>query len=84
MPLTRSALDELLDTLRERLAQRLACHCGDQTDLGPWLDRCAEVIRGFASAGDRDYVEARLRACLSEMRKDERADEPMRDPEPCV
>ena len=72
MPLTRSALDELLETLGERLAQRLAGDCGDQVELATWLDRCAEVIRGFASAGDRDYVETRLRACLPEMRKDDR------------
>jgi hypothetical protein len=72
MPLTRSALDELLDTLQERLAQRLTCDCGDPTELAPWLERCAEVIRGFASAGDRDYVEARLRALLPEVRKDDR------------
>jgi hypothetical protein len=72
MPLTRSALDELLDTLHERLAQRLACDSGDPVELATWLDRCAEVIRGFASAGDRDYVEARLRACLPEVRMDDR------------
>jgi hypothetical protein len=72
MPLTRSALDELLDTLHERLAQRLACDCGDPAELAKWLDRCAEVIRGFASAGDRDYVEARLPACLPEVRMDDR------------
>jgi hypothetical protein len=72
MPLTRSTLDELLETLQERLAQRLACDCDDPAGLTAWLDRCAEVIRGFASAGDRDYVEARLRACLPEVRKDDR------------
>lgn len=68
MPLTRSTLDELLETLH----QRLACDFDDPTERAAWLDRCAEVIRGFASAGDRAYVEARLRTCLPDVRKDDR------------
>ena len=70
MPLTRDALDQLLDTLQEQLAQRLACAGRDaggpqsHAELAAWLERCAEVIRGFAGEADRAHVEARLGACL--------------------
>ena len=65
MPLARDALDQLLDALHEQLVQRRACERGSPPDLGAWLDRCAEVIRGFASPADREYVDARLSACLT-------------------
>ena len=64
MPLTRNALDELLDTLQEELALRLAHGEGGEA-LAGWLDRCAEVIVGFAGPGDRAWVQARLQACLA-------------------
>lgn len=62
MPLTRHALDELLDTLQEHLAQRLADGEGG-AELNAWFDRCVEVIAGFAGPADRLHVQARLAAC---------------------
>lgn len=64
MPLARDALDQLLDALHDQLVQRDG-ECGGAADRGAWLERCAEVIRGFAGTADLDYVDARLRACLA-------------------
>lgn len=64
MPLTRQALDELLDTLQEHLAERLADGEGG-AELEAWLDRCVEVIAGFAGPGDSVHVQLRLAACLA-------------------
>jgi hypothetical protein len=64
MTLTRNALDELLDTLLEQLAQRLAGRHLDPLDLALWLERRIEVIRGFAAPDDRDYLEERLADAL--------------------
>jgi hypothetical protein len=66
MPLARDALDRLLDALHEQLVQRRADADDGSVELGIWLDRCAEVIRGFAGTADRDYVDARLRACVAQ------------------
>ena len=65
MPLARDALDQLLDALHEQLVQRRADADDGSVELGIWLDRCAEVIRGFAGPADREYVDARLSACLA-------------------
>lgn len=64
MPLTRQALDELLDTLEEHLGERLADGEGGE-QLAAWLDRCVEVIAGFAGPADRVHVHGRLAACLA-------------------
>lgn len=64
MPLTRNALDELLDTLQEQLTQRLADGEGG-AELAAWFDRCVEVIAGFAGPADHGYVQARLAACVA-------------------
>lgn len=64
MPLTRHALDELLDTLQEQLTQRLANGEGG-AELAAWFHRCVEVIAGFAGPADHGYVRARLAACLA-------------------
>lgn len=67
MPLTRTALDELLDSLHEELAQRRARDAAG-AELDAWLDRCAEVILGFACEEDRAWVQARLEACFGRSR----------------
>ena len=64
MTLTRKALDELLDTLMQQLAERLAGRALDPQELSLWLDRRVEVIRGFAALEDREYLEARLSVAL--------------------
>jgi hypothetical protein len=63
MTLTRTALDELLDTLMEQLIGRLATD-HDPLDIALWLERRVEVIRGFASPEDRGYLEGRLTDAL--------------------
>jgi hypothetical protein len=63
MTLTRTALDELLDTLMEQLIGRLATD-HDPLDIAHWLARRVEVIRGFAAPEDRDYLEGRLTDAL--------------------
>lgn len=63
MTLTRAALDELLDTLIEQLAEHLVT-VRDPLELAIWLERRVEVIRGFAAFEDRDYLEARLADAL--------------------
>ena len=64
MTLTRTALDELLETLVLQLADRLAIRQGDPIDIALWLERRLEVIRGFAAPDDSEYLEARLAAAL--------------------
>jgi hypothetical protein len=64
MTLTRKALDELLDTLMQQLAERLAGRALDPQDLAVWIERRVEVIRGFAAPEDRDYLEACLSVAL--------------------
>ena len=66
MPLAREALDQLLDALHHQFVQRRAGEHDGSAELGAWLERCAEVIRGFAGTADRDYVDARLRACRAQ------------------
>ncbi|NUS38513.1 MAG: hypothetical protein HOQ02_05765 [Lysobacter sp.] len=66
MPLTRNALDELLDTLQEQLAQRLANGEG-RTELAVWFERCVQVIAGFAGPADHGYVRMRVVACRARM-----------------
>ena len=68
MPLTRHALDELLDTLQEQLGQRLAAG-GGGAELAAWFDRCVEVIAGFAGPADYGHVHARLAACIADRRE---------------
>jgi hypothetical protein len=63
MTLTRTALDELLDTLMEQLIGRLAT-VHDPIDIALWLERRVEVIRGFAAPEDREYLEGRLADAL--------------------
>jgi hypothetical protein len=63
MPLSRDALDQLLDAMQEQLAQRIARGCDGLVERTAWFERCVEVIRGFAGAEDRAHVEARLDAC---------------------
>ena len=67
MPLTRHALDELLDTLQEQLGQRLAGGEGGE-ELAAWFERCVEVIAGFAGPADHGHVHARLAACIADRR----------------
>jgi hypothetical protein len=68
MTLTRTALDELLDTLIEQLTQHLMGPHFDPIDLALWLERRVEVIRGFAAPEDRDHLEERLGAYLPRTR----------------
>jgi len=64
MTLTRTALDELLETLVAQLSERLAIGRGDPLDIALWLERRIVVIRGFAAPDDSEYLEARLAAAL--------------------